>query len=182
MGVDCKITLPANVRLKDVADVIGVAAGFKPEKSPLGSRHPDSWAVHVPGVRVSSFNHAGLESCAKIELVGETVDGVKYHYAMYHFEYDDGKRLLNPRSTAFWLGIGHRLVDFFGGSLDYQDCDDSDKDYHVLGKHNRSNQPTDGKDWQDLQERMFAVKPLTKSELKRFDKLAAYKMETCHDQ
>ena len=175
MGVDCKIILPANVRLKDVADVIGVAAGFKPEKSPLGSSHPDSWAVRVPGVRVSSFNCQGLESCAKIELVGETMDGVKDHYVMYHFEYDDGQRLLAPRSTAFWLGIGHRLVDFFGGSIDYQDCDDSYKDYSVPGKSDELNQPEGGDEWDSLQERMFAVKPLTKEELKRFNKLTAYK-------
>jgi len=71
--------------------------------------------------------------------------------------------------ALFWL------VDFFGGRMDYQDCDDSYEDYTKWPKSSRHNRPQDGKPWQNFQKRMEAVKPLTKEELETFDCFAAYK-------
>jgi len=50
MGVDCKILLPHNVQVNDVADIIGVAAGLKTSRRPLN--HNDAWSLEVHGVGV----------------------------------------------------------------------------------------------------------------------------------
>lgn len=173
MGVDCRITLPPNVRLADVAKVMGIAAGLPWEKQFAG-RLPDGlWFVHVPKVRVSS-GCRGLESCANIEFVGETVDGVSGHHVLYHFEGKDGNRLMLPRSTAFWIAIARRLVDFYGGVIDYADCDDVYDDYAVPFKETALNSPKDGAEWEAHRDRVAAVKPITSDELEACKKFAAY--------
>lgn len=171
MGVDCNIHLPSNVQVKDVASVIGVAAGLKSERKLLG--HTDGWYLHVNGVEVIA---SPVVTLADILLNGKMIDGELRHEISYHFEPCCGSgRLLMPRSTAFWIAIGRRLVDFFGGHMSYQDCDPSE-DYTKWPKSNRLNCPQDGKPWQKFQERKEAVLPLTHADLVYCDEFAAYKM------
>jgi hypothetical protein len=171
MGVDCTINLPSNVRLQKVAEVVAIAAGMEPIKQPLNSKaHPDAWYVSVPGLIVRS---SCVVTCADIifQHNGEQ------HYVMYHFEPGDesrGGRLLMPRSTPFWICVAKRLIDLFGGWVDYQDCDSSYRDYERPPKNDASNCPSDGVHWQKLQERIFSVQPVTEEELTANQKFAAY--------
>lgn len=174
MGVDCQIRLPGNVKVGYVSEVIGISAGLTAFMSPLsgckGATH-----VTVPDVKV--VGNLAIPTCCDIALTGRSIDGQVNHNVLYHMEPYGGGRLLMPRSTAFWISIGIRLVDFFGGSIDYQDCDDIDEDYAVEEKTDLMNCPEDGEEWQDLQNRIFSLKPIGKKELNRCDKLAAYKIE-----
>src|SRR5581483_9606267 len=128
MSVDCHITLPDNVRVDNVADVIGIAAGLKPvwEYSDNGKH---KW-VKVRGVEARSSGVVPGMALISIRSTGHLlVDGEDQHSGYYHFEACHDGRLLSVTSTAFWIAVGHRLVDFFGGSIDYQDCDDVEVNY-----------------------------------------------------
>ena len=97
------------------------------------------------------------------------------HYCLYHFEWErhDGEqsRGLMPRSTAFWIGVAHRLNAFFGGSVQFQDCsnrsDLSTPETPWIGA-------TDGAAWDELQVKLSEVQPLTHEELRAFQPFAAY--------
>jgi hypothetical protein len=60
-----------------------------------------------------------------ITLTGLMVDGEINHRvsllyeSCYLFGHD---RQLLPKSTAFWVAVGRRLIAFFGGGLAYDDC------------------------------------------------------------
>lgn len=166
MGVDCKIVLPGNVRVDDVALVLGASAGLKKEWAPY-----DFKSARVLGVEINSID--GIPTCVNIELKGDLIDGFKHHHVMYYFEYH-GLRLLMPRSTGFWIACGHRLVDFFGGRIDYKDCDDESKDYFVPKKSRKLNCPDDGEAWDKFEERIMAIEPITKVELEEYSKYAVY--------
>lgn len=173
MGVDTRIYLPDDVRVKDVATVMGIAAGLPFEKIYLKN---DGWYVECQGVSVGSTSFPEM---VEIEINGNMVDGENMHHVNYHFEVSDSKRthyrLLISRSTAFWIMIGKRLVDFFGGELDYSDSDKSEVDYSAY--HVYINNPEDNAPWQKLQERMTLVTPISQAELEQADLIAAYKME-----
>ncbi len=173
MGVDCGINLPDNVRVKDVAYVIGIASGLKVEWEPCFPDKNNSW-LRVPGAEVKATN---IIEMAEVFVRGDLVDGQDVHFCYYHFESSDGGRSLNPRSTAYWLAIAHRLVDFFGGSIDYQDCDDVAVDYDKPGNSRDLNSPEDGDEYWDFYKRLAAIKPITQEELRHYDKLAAYKID-----
>ena len=171
MGVDCNINLPGNVRVNDVADLIGIAAGLPARKHDLD--YKGAWTVRVDGVKVENACVVGL---VDINLSGKMIDGQKDHTVFYHFE-DDGSsgRCLLPRSTAFWIAVGRKLIDFFGGALVYQDCD-GNEDYVKPANPDNINCPQDGEDWQNFQQRMLDVQPITKEELLECDEFAAYKL------
>lgn len=186
MGVDCRITFPNNVRLRDVANAIGILAGLNPVQKHI-SGALDSFFVDVPGVTTKSYNSLGLECCAQIDLTapeGETlVDGKDTHYTMYHFEYEsptadpDIKMYssgISPRSTPFWIAIGKRLVETFGGSILCNDCGDNEKPDRVVGAH-WLNGATNGEKWNQNQRRIFELSPVSKAEMDEARKVAAYK-------
>ena len=169
MGVNTYITLPGDVRLRDVADVIGICAGLKPKWTTLsgGAR-----AVSVDGVSTRSCD--AVPECAEIDLVGRMIDGERMHNVMFHFEFGEGtdKGLL-PRATPFWIAIGVRLVNFFGGEIDFADCDDDGRDHAAL-KPRATNRPSDGEPWQEMENAMYAVTPITETEYRAALQFAAY--------
>lgn len=168
MGVDCRVTLPADVRMTQVADAIGIAAGLTWRWEPLGST--GSKHIVVEGLSTKPSAVAGL---AEIHLHGETVDGQRDHFLCYHFEFGTrGTRGIMPRATPFWIAVMRRVVDCFGGTLDYQDSDVRSLDYVV--------RPTGG--WMDEsdeafdrnQQRLAAIVPVSKAEIDAFAGVAAY--------
>lgn len=160
MGVDCRINLPDNVSVRNVASVIGRLAGLPVERFQHDQR---TWWAKVAGVKV--------ETTSVPEMVMIRWEN---RHTTYHFEYEPGGRLLLPRCTAFWIAIGNRLVDFFGGRVDWNDSDATDWDYEVLDKGREANNPQDGEPWYDLQKRLMALKPLTHDEIKAMKPHAAY--------
>ena len=172
MGVDALIKLPPDVRIDDVAKVIGVLAGLPIEKQPLDAN--GTWCIRVNGAKAEGI--LNIASCATIKIHGKLVDGEEDHHVMFHYEPDDGiDRLIMPRSTAFWISIGKRLIQFFGGKLTYSDCVGGIDEQ--AEKPRQSNNPTDGKPWQDFQQEIADLKPITKPELKAANKVASYKMD-----
>lgn len=181
MGVDTKILLPPAVRLRDVADVMGALAGFPMEKRYSGASQTEGWSAGRPhndkAVQVKGYDTPSLVQCANIILSNtadhQIIDGQSGHFVMYHFEGSrTGERLLNPRSTDFWIAIGRGLVDFFGGTIDYSDCDDVSVDYQRPARADIHAEADD--EWYALQNRKLAVKALTKEDLTAWREVAAY--------
>lgn len=162
MSIDTRIWLPESVQIRDVGNVMGILAGLPFEKRSFGDGK-DCWYVDVAGV-----SRRGIEvmpECAEIYLRGSMVDGETNHFAMYYFEsVRVGYRLLMPRSTPFWKAIGRGLVDFFGGEVDYNDCDDIDVDYSVPNQYPEGF-PLNNGPWREFQEKMANIKPLIKGDL-----------------
>ncbi len=175
MGVDCKIYLPANVFVDNVAKVLGALCGCPVEKVPLYNKKAEPWSARVGGVEVRSTHCVSL---AEIFVTRACVDGQK-HSVFYHFETcnNEGMRMLHPRSTAFWIAVGCKLVSFFGGYIDMMDCDDTDADLSFPHKTWRENSPQDGDEWQAFQHRVVDLKPITEAEWRLCDQFAAYKIE-----
>jgi len=166
MGVDTKIMLPSKVRARTVSSVLGRIVGFEGIKTALGG---GAWYTQVEGISINNNPQVvGLADITWDKAPGPRTRG----YVAYHFEVEDGGRLLMPPSTAFWLAVGHRLVDFFGGKLDYNDCDNSEVDYKV--KANPNSWADDGKPWDQLQQRIMDIEPLTVEEIKSYQNVAAY--------
>lgn len=169
MAIAMRVILPGNVRVRDVATVMGAYAGL----NAVNMGNTDN-----PFARVSDACVAAILSqpgCAEIGLQGKTVDGCHGHFCTYFFEpsHCDG-RMIVTRSTPFWIALMTKVVDFFGGSLDYQDCDGDDMDYHVPHKSRDENSPGDGEPYKDFQNRILAIVPLTKNDLELAVKYAAY--------
>ena len=168
MGVDCRITLPPATRVRDVAMVIGALVGL-----PVEHRKPDSkyegfgWASVN---KITYKSNSSIPECCNIEWTD--LDGEPRN-VLYHFEFgDDGCRGMLPRSTPFWLAIGMKLVDFFGGELDKNDSDSVDCDYQKPVRNDIS--ASDGKEWEKFQKRLLAVKPLTRADIDAEKKHASY--------
>jgi hypothetical protein len=161
MGVDCKIKLPDDVRVSDVAKAIGILAGLPATRWDIGDK--GAYAAHVDGCDVKSCDP--VPECAVINLPDRQV--------LYYFEWGSGGRGLMPRSTPFWIAVGARLCQFFGGEMDYDDCDEIACDFSC-DKPRLCNCPEYGQEWQDLQDELLAIKPVTKEELKFAERLAAY--------
>lgn len=164
MGVDVRITLPGNVRVKDVAIVLAALDGASVTKRDLvgGSYAARCEAVDVKGL-------PDLPECA--EITWEGTSGARRW--LYHYEFD-GMRLLMPRSTDWNIAAGRRLIRFFGGKLDYNDCDSGEWNEVVRNKPNSANCPSDGAPWHKLQDRLLAVTPLTTKEITEAAKRASY--------
>jgi hypothetical protein len=167
MGVDCRIMLPPDVRLHDVADIIGLLAGC--EKETITTKNGTYTRVKCVSIRT-----AGTPTLASIDIAKPiTLKGGDTAHVYYHFETDGNYRLMSPRSTGWWIAVGKRLVDFFGGEVDYSDCDEKEVDYKKP-KPRKSNNPQDGAPWHKFQREKWATVPLTEAEVNECWTLAAY--------
>lgn len=122
MSVNTQIYLPHDVEVHDVANVIALASGLTYVLRP--TRNSNQTVVYIP--RMSVTMSSGNFPMAKIKVVGQLADGQNSHEVYYHFEdceFPEYSRLLMPVSSPYWLAIGKRLIDFFGGLLIFDDCD-----------------------------------------------------------
>lgn len=172
MGVDCKVYLSPATKFRDVADVIGILLGqpFREKKLP----NSNGIFVEVDGVETKA-SEAVIE-CAEISIPSQD------RWFFYHFEFSGlsynehdfqpGRGLL-LRSRSENIALGVALVKFFGGYVDFADCDESECDFAWPEQPDiRAN---DGEAWDAYHRRMLALKPITKTEIARYESAAAYK-------
>lgn len=181
MGVDCSVTLPDKVRLRDVAKVIGLLLGKPGRMESL--RDNSGYYLVVDDIKTQGTS---MPECAEIiitgalsGLSGEVRDNRRF---LYHFEYShdsrgghDAKcgRGIQPSCTALNIAMCVELAKFFGGVVDFNDCDGSNRDFHSpVKKDIRAN---DGEEWEKFQRRMAAVKPMSQAHIDRYTEHAAYK-------
>ncbi len=162
MGVDCKVYLPSRVRVRDVASVIGALLGAEVRRDALGDN--GSIVAHVQGVKVKACGGSLVECC---EITYQD------RWFLFHFEFGRrGEPGIMPRCTAKNIAMCKRLADFFGGRVDFSDCDSSECDYFVDEQDGINAE--DGAEWNALQQRICDVQPLTEREIEACEKFAAY--------
>lgn len=168
MSVNCVIYLPPAARLTDVSKVIAILDGC-PATKYIHSKEGDDrevWWTNVPDVKTQD---AHTPECAQILW---TTNGKK-RSMLYHFELGKkGEHGITPGSTGWAIALGKRLVDFFGGYVDFNDCDEIEVDYKKRAKWDIHGE--DGPEWDHLQSRMLALKPLTKEEIQEATKVSGY--------
>lgn len=158
MGVNCSIYLPPYVRIDDVARIIGICAGFPAELQAGGF-------LEVKKVKV--------KTTFIVEMANIILDNG--HSCFYHFEsgHDKGCPCLSPSSTPVWIAIGNRLVEFFGGELIPNDC--TDKNIRILPwKEKIEVSPENDPEWTGFYNGIKEIKPITKEEVKQYEKIAGY--------
>jgi hypothetical protein len=178
MGTDCRITLPTQSRIGDVANVMGLLLGKTGELKPLqgGSFHLD-----VEGVKTVP---SSMAECAFIHIDDAPLgygEGPASRRIMYHYEYHwnsvrdvytKSGHGMQPSCSALNIAMLVELARFFGGEVDYNDCDAKDTNFRA------PTQPDllvcNGKKWEAFQRRMAAVKPLTKEQIAKYQKYARY--------
>jgi hypothetical protein len=181
MGVDVRIMVNARARIRDVADVIGILAGKQPYKRDFDGF--DGWSTEVDDVEYKPSKH--MAECAEIMIRSSQeqplVDGHKNHWVLWHWEPSEKYHchVMQPPSTPFWIAVGKGLVDFFGGKLDYNDCDSKDIDYEARGRVRLGEYSEDGIGWEKLQNAKLNLKPITMADMKKMDKHAAYDLREC---
>ena len=175
MGVDTYIYLPKDVRVHEVAEVMGILAGLKPK---WAGANGSIWA-EVKGASVKGIEI--IPGAANIYLEADKgkkfIDGEREHFCMYHYEvggHYSNYVLLSPRSTALWIAIGIGLCKFFGGGIDYNDCDAGGINRRFPRKR-KNNSPDDGKAWDLFQKEIMSIKPLSDKDLEKAEELASYK-------
>ncbi len=133
---------------------------------------PTSHTLTPDGIKAARTDAGMTQLELAAALIDATPDGLRSFF--FHWEFDAsewaGKGLM-PRSTAQNIALGRRLVRFFGGELDENDCDDSHIDLRVPSQWGSLN---DGREWYRLQAAKAAVTPLTPDEINDAQKVAAY--------
>ena len=175
MGVNVRCTLPADVKVRDASEVMGILAGLPIEEKYIDGRGGGWYHVTVPGVEVNSTSSITM---VDIFLKGNLIDGEPNHYYYWHFEGHNGTRSFGPKSTAFWIAVCKGLVDFFGGELIYNDCSSSLCDYRKASRYSNDTEGfmyDHGDDlYHSMNERKRNLKPLTLDDLKEVHQYAAY--------
>jgi hypothetical protein len=165
MGIDASISFPPNVQVNDVAAVAARLLGCEAARKTLDEESGSTYAA-VTGIEVQSIKD--LPECVRILIREFDAEGNKIRSLaglLYHFEWSGGRRGIFRSPTPRNIALLRGLADFFGGKVDYNDCDSTKCDYEVPDKSNTMNCPEDGKPWQDLQDRILAVKPISKETL-----------------
>lgn len=172
MGVDTHIMLSPATRVRDVATVMSILCGHEPVRTSLSA--DGAWCATVPnGFRVTTT------TVPEMVRISGTSWGEE-RSVFYHFECEfpngDPCRLLMPRATPLWIAVGVALVKFFGGRVDFCDCDERRDDVVVPVSPGSIIAPEGGQPWRDFQERLMHVQPLRYNEVMLYSGVAAYKV------
>lgn len=170
MGTNCRVYLPAAVRLDDVVTMVGILAGCPHTRNVLhrwvefGEQRPRSDTSNTPTMANITVPY-----------------GDKMRTTTYHFEGDDTDdgarwRLLLPTSNGFWCAVAKRLVLFFGGQLKYRDSGDDAIDLRSPARTNRQLRHNDTQSFRAFHDAMDAEAPLTDAEIAEGIENSAYRV------
>lgn len=167
MGIDCTWTIPAPARIRDVADVIGMLLGCPKELRPLGDME-GSFYNHVEGIEFRRFDHSAtglvVPECTQIVIHAKRGGGFLYHHEWGAFGHHGIMEHSCPENIALFVS----LCSFFGGEVDFDDCDDQKVDYREPVREDIHAE--DGQPWDHFQMRMHAVEPLTEEDIAPYRK------------
>lgn len=140
MSVDTNIKLPLWVRSESVLKVIGKSVGVpfsfgtinqRPyhEKNPSDNLNPWFLKFNSSGDSYIKSKPVDYASSA-VDFLFQDISGSLHKWLFFHETEDEDFKLLNPNQSAMSVAIGRRLIQFFGGEIQY--CDyTSNSDYKV---------------------------------------------------
>ncbi len=156
MAVNTHIFLPSDVRCLEVAKAIAILAGLPPRATDYG--------LKVEGLELAP---GGAGPAVEFIIKGPMVDGTTEHRFCLYYESSDHPghdRTIRTISTAFWVAIGRRLIELFGGALLYSDCGKTQPEESKLRLWAYPRE-ADEAGCLELASRIFRLKPLTIEEI-----------------
>jgi len=145
MSISCNIYLPLDVRIEDLFDVIGILIGEKKEKAFFLNTHSTKRTKDFDYVKVLNVatNYDQTEenvyycttnqpSSFLIRINNNPFDNDD-HMAFCYFE--ENHLFISGGSNPFWKRLGEHLIKFFGGHIDFNDCDNIKNDVFSIHKY-----------------------------------------------
>ena len=150
MGVSCNIYLEPHAKTEQIFEVILKVLGNEFEhtffdRDSKKNKQPDftkpcdnnnSWYLRA---KENPNNRIELKDVDYFQFIFEDIAKNQFYFNI-HLDSEDGHlpfcKNISPNSMATYCAVGKRLVDFFGGKLNYSDCDDLDdpKNYYLVDK------------------------------------------------
>jgi len=168
MGCDCNIYLQGDALSHDIMSVLGILLGFEKTKESFSHRLEFDYVGvkdvaygYSDGNNHKIFAKAGLSTPQHftIEILNNPLDK-EWHMLNCHFQYK--QLLLSGGSSNFWKTVGTELVKFFGGYIDYNDCDETEKDFSAPCPRIEGNTHEDDPAFHSFQEELWLLKPIKK--------------------
>lgn len=184
MSVDCHLYLPVDVTARDLEVAIPILLGAeKFDDTSLG------FHVTLVGVRKGDDGWKAFAKESGIESMS-TFDWGKLKMPLapaglwptFHYIARRGNKVYNMlhlSSSPTRIALAIRLAEFFGGIVDYNDCDEDGKELRFRRSRAVPNMLADmeDEDYGRFQRALMALEPLTKKEIRAARKFAAYKEE-----
>lgn len=185
MGVNCSAKLSHGATWEYVGLAAAILLGSTPEKKWLSNSGKQFYVAHVPGFDGRKCDYrpcAGMPDYIYLMVPltkgNPVADAIRKsdtdgkpdtRYAMW---YGIEGRTLYPRASAAKIALAEALTKFFGGRIDHNDSDAArDKNYpmpkYLADLNNDAN-------FDRLQRALMNLKPLTKKDIERCKKYAAY--------
>ena len=177
MGVDSTVSFPYGVEVSDVADVVAILLG-KPKtwtvyhgsndcQEGLTKPAKTGW-TEVAGVKIEKTHSPIMVEFNIGEIPSPYGDG---WMLLYYFEGKKGP-IMSGGSRAERIALHRALAKFFGGRVDYQDCDSKPTDYRCsppawLGSES-------DRKYHSKQLAKWRLQPITAEEIQKCRKWAAY--------
>jgi hypothetical protein len=150
-----------------LARAVAIAGGAKWETRVISGERPFE-VVDVPSLSIKPGSVVGLVNVSFQDDIRRVP-----HTFFYHFEFGTkGERGFMPRSHPYWLAVGKKVVNAFGGRIDYADCDDVYNDYEapVRWPEKWDDYPGFGQ----LQDILRSISPVTREDMQAMLEHAAY--------
>jgi hypothetical protein len=197
MGVNATAWLNTD-NADNVAEVVAILLGAEAKLATHGKgSYQEYTAAEVSGVNIVSdprqFGRGDLRSDAKLQVNAAKLEGDRSGESAYlspriWFGHNVDSRNMPKQGIAFVVYLSSspvrialltRLAQWFGGTVESNDSrNNTSKTYKRRAPANKYGvDPEDGKAWNAYQAAVVAIKPLTRAEVKRFNKVAAYKGE-----
>lgn len=167
MGVDTQIYLPAYAGVDEITRAIGILVGLPKEQKHLDNSK--MYYVNVPDIECQ--NNPSVVGLVDIKFKSPLFGD---HQVLLHLDLTGihaGEKLLMPRATSFWIALGTRLIQFFGGSLDYNDCDVIETNLII---RKRAVDFDNDNQWWKFQQALWNLNPMTMAEVDEMKKHASY--------
>lgn len=130
------------------------------------------------GAETAQIVQTGFPELVKVTFFETITDAPTMKDRQINFHFDNNAypslRVMSAPSDPFYLAVAHRLVDFFGGIVDYIDTDDIDINYQQIRKSDKTNCPSIDPQWDGKDTAVTNIQPLTLAEIERFTNRAAY--------
>ena len=170
MGVSTIIYLPPNVRIKDVCTAMGILSGGKIIKHKCINNSKPFFYVETDNIKVekstSKYNdYFNINITIKDENVlkmNECSGQGNRASAFWFFENErlPGWRYISFGCREYSEKLGKALVEFFGGKVDCDDCDDIKYDIEINPKPDSFNNHSENEDYDKFQIAISNLKPL----------------------
>lgn len=141
MGTSTHIFLSNDAQINDVIDVIGILIGQKKEEELFDTFRPskgsyckvDKVVTWVPPADKKNdyavYPQTGsCPSMVNIIIPKNKIDKMDHNGSWFYEGDEPGTREIIGGCNEFWQKIGTELARFFGGWVDYNDCDAIEKD------------------------------------------------------